>query len=104
MPAGDRVNVMQRVAVEFRARLSDGREQPEPGRRHPDLLPALADQRLVEALAVLDTPSDRVPVKWPGGLPCRTQSQQYLAAPADEKRPNGLRDPALHHEPSRRLP
>ena len=79
LPGGDGVDVMQRIAVDFRLPLSHCGDQPEPGRRNAGLFENLTDKRLLEALAILDMPADRVPMAGPDFFRGRAQAEQDFA-------------------------
>jgi hypothetical protein len=85
MPGGDCINVMARVAVEFRPPFPDRCDQPEPGWRDAGFFLGLTQQRRFEALAVLDTAADRIPMIRPRPFRWRTQAEQHLAVRPDEQ-------------------
>ena len=53
-------------------------------------------KRLIEALASLYPPPDRIPMTRPYFLPGRPQAEQHFAIPANEQRPDGFCDWVLH--------
>ena len=89
-PGGDGVDVMARIAIDFRLPLSHRGDQPEKGRRHAGLFLNLADQGLIEALAILHMPADRIPMAGPHFFRWRTQAEQNCAIGSDEQCADGF--------------
>src|SRR5439155_13821865 len=95
-PLRNGINVVQRIAIQVGLPLPYRCDQSEFRWRDPDFLQNLADQRLIEALASLYPPPDRIPMTRPYFLPGRPQAEQHFAIPANEQRPDGFCDWVLH--------
>src|SRR3954452_18644329 len=85
LPASNRIDVMQRIAVDVRSPLPSRCYQPEPGWRNPDFLQNLPDQGFVEALVRLNAPTDRIPMARPGFLCRRPQAEKHFAIRPDQQ-------------------
>jgi hypothetical protein len=71
--------MMQRISIYFRLSLLYCCDQPKLYWCYPDLLSNLAYQRLIQALAVLDAPTDRIPMAWPDFFRGGTQAEKHFA-------------------------
>ena len=71
--------MVQGISVDFGLPFPDRRNQSETRWRDPDFLLEFAGQRVVEALAVLNASSDRIPMARPSFLPWRTQAEKHFA-------------------------
>jgi hypothetical protein len=71
--------MVQGISVDFRLPFPERRNQSELRWRNPDFLLEFADQRVVEALAVFNVSSDRIPMARPNFLPRRTQAEKHFA-------------------------
>src|SRR5882724_9557214 len=89
LPGGNGVDVMQCISVNFRLPFLDRCDQSEPGWGNPDLFPGFPDECVLEALAILHVPADRIPMLRPDFFRRRTQAEKHLAIRADEQRADG---------------
>jgi hypothetical protein len=98
LPAGNRIDMVQHIAIDFRLPLPDGCDEPEPSWRYPHFLLGLTHKRLLEALAFLDASADGIPMAWPNLFRRRAQAEKHLAVLADEQCPYRFGDLLLHCE------